>query len=90
MHRFLRLVIKMAKQITIKDDEEIVEIEIPKTGKVEIAAEDNTRHERTMPDGKKYMSSCFYDEIFEGPCKVILIRKKRGVDVINKNGDLVK
>ena len=30
------------KQITIKDDEEIVEVDIKKTGKVEIAAEDKT------------------------------------------------
>ena len=79
------------KQIIIKDDEEIVEVEIKKTGKVEIAAEDMTcTAERTMPSDNKYMSNYFHDEIYNGPCKVILIRKKRGVDVINENGDLVE
>lgn len=80
----------MTKQITIKDDEQIVEVEIKKHGKVEIAAEGNIPHERTMPDGKKYMSSYFYDEIFEGPCKIILIRKKCEMGVVDENGDLVE
>ncbi len=81
----------MSKQIIIKDDEEIVEVEIEKTGKVEIAAEDETfAAERIMPGGKKYISHFFHDETYRGPCKVILIRKKRGVDIINENGDLVE
>lgn len=75
------------KQITIKDDEEIVEVDIKKTGKVEIAAEDKT-YSRKVND--RYTSHYFHDEIYNGPCRVILIRKKRGVDVINENGDLVK
>ena len=62
----------MAKQITIKDDEEILEIEIKKTGKVEIAAEDMTINKKM---GSGYISHFFHDEIYEGPCKVILIRK---------------
>ncbi len=77
----------MTKQIIIKDDEEIVEVEIKKTGKVEIAAEDET-YSRKVTD--RYTSHYFHDEIYNGPCKVILIRKKRGVDVINENGDLVE
>lgn len=81
----------MTKQIIIKDDEEIVEVEIKKTGKVEIAAEDMTYSaERTMPSGKIYVSHYFHDEIYNGPCKVILIRKKWDADVINENGDLVE
>ena len=77
----------MTNQITIKDDEEIVEVEIKKTGKVEIAAEDKTYNKR-MDSG--YVSHYFHDEIYDGPCKVILIRKKRGVDVVDENGDLVE
>jgi hypothetical protein len=81
----------MTKQITIKDDEEIVEVEIKKTGKVEIAAEDELfGTTRTLDSGFEYISHYFHDEIYEGPCKVILIRKKRGVDVVNENGDLVR
>jgi hypothetical protein len=81
----------MTTKLIIKDDEEIVEVSIKNTGKVEIAAEDETyTAERTMPSGTKYISHYFHDEIYEGPCKVILIRKKRGVDVVNENGDLVK
>ena len=81
----------MTKQIIIKDDEEIVEVDIKKNGKVEIAAEDKTfTAERTLSNGTKYISNYFHDEIYNGPCKVILIRKKRGVDVINENGDLVE
>jgi hypothetical protein len=70
----------MAKQITIKDDEEIVEIQIKKTGKVEISVKRDSG----------YILHHFHDKIYEGPCKVILIRKKHDADVINKNGDLVK
>jgi hypothetical protein len=76
----------MTTKLIIKDDEEIVEVEIKKTGKVEIAAEDETINKKT--DGG-YISHFFHDEIYEGPCKVILIQKKRGMDVINENGDLV-
>lgn len=81
----------MAKQIIIKDDEEIVEVEIKKTGKVEIAAEDETFSTERFLSGEttKYISHYFHDELYDGPCKVILIRKKRGVDVVNENGDLV-
>lgn len=77
----------MTKQIIIKDDEEIVEVEIKKTGKVEIAAEDETLYSKKHDGG--YISHYFHDEIYNGPCRVILIRKKRGVDVIDANGDLV-
>ena len=77
----------MTNQIIIKDDEEIVEVEIKKTGKVEIAAEDET-YSKKMDRG--YVSHYFHDEIYNGPCKVILIRKKRDMDVINENGDLVE
>jgi hypothetical protein len=81
----------MTKQITIKDDEEIVEVEVKKTGEVEIAAEDEKfSATRTLSSGTEYVSHYFHDEIYEGPCKVILIRKKKGVDVVNENGDLIK
>lgn len=81
----------MTNQITIKDDEEIVEVEIKKTGQVEIAAEDKTfTADRLMGNGSRYVSHYFHDEIYDGPCKVILIRKKRGVDVVDENGDLVE
>ncbi len=76
----------MTKQITIKDDEEIIEVNVKKSGKVEIAAEDeNYKHK--MSSG--YISHYFHDEIYEGQCKVILIRKKKGVDVVSKKGDLI-
>lgn len=78
----------MTKQIIIKDDEEIVEVEIKKTGKVEIAAEDETLYSKKYDSG--YISHYFHDEIYDGPCKVILIRKKGDEDVINENGDLVR
>jgi hypothetical protein len=77
----------MSKQITIKDNEEIVEIEVKKTGQVEIAAEDEN-YKRATDSG--YISHYFHDEIYEGPCKVILIRRKKGVDIIDGNGDLVE
>jgi len=81
----------MTKQITIKDDEEIVEVEVKKTGKVEIAAEDETfSTTRTLDSGFEYISHYFHDEIYKGPCRVILIRKKKGIDVVNENGDLVE
>jgi hypothetical protein len=77
----------MTSKIIINDDEEIVEVLIKKTGKVEIAAEDMTINKK-MDGG--YISHFFHDEIYEGPCRVVLIRKKRSVDVINENGDLVE
>jgi len=77
----------MTKQITIKDNEEIIEVDVKKTGKVEIAAEDKN-YKRVMDSG--YISHYFHDEIYEGPCKVILIRRKKGVDIIGENGDLVR
>jgi hypothetical protein len=46
------------KTITIKDDEEIVEIEVKKTGKVEIAAEDKNFSEKRFG---KYISHYFHD-----------------------------
>ena len=78
-------------QINIKDDEEIIEVDVKKTGQVEIAAEDKMfRAPRTLDNGVKYISHYFHDEIYKGPCRVILIRKKKSVDVIDDNGDLIE
>jgi hypothetical protein len=52
----------------------VSEIVIPVQGKVEICAEDMTRKfQRKFPDGREYLSNCFYDEISEGPARVLLV-----------------
>jgi hypothetical protein len=51
-------------------------ITTPKSGRSELALEDlHKQIEKFMPNGDRYMSTYYYDEIFEGELSIIVVRK---------------
>lgn len=57
------------------------QIDVPFGCKVEVAAENpKIKIEKEMPDGRSYTSDYYHDEIYEGPCVVIVMPKRRGFE----------
>lgn len=63
---------ELIKSLCLQDN--VTKIEIPKSGRVEVAAEDkNKNFKRKLPSGEEYDSHYFYDEFHEGPVTILII-----------------